>query len=215
MESHDFKLGFIDLLLCSFVSIVVLFFMTTLLISPVKKVEQEGIKKDAQFAIHAEWDKNIDCDVDLWVKNPLGTIIYFRMKDADLMNLDRDDFGKTNDNIVIDGKRIAADRNDEFATLRAIIPGTFNVNVHLYTCLVNGKGLDVGATPPEDVKVKVTLIKLNPKLEIANETTVTLTQVWQEKTAFSFKMDTDGTVHDFDPTPLKLVTVSKNGQGTY
>lgn len=213
MESHDFKLGFIDLLLCSFVSIVVLFFMTTLMISPIKKIEQEGIKKDAQFTIHAEWNKNIDCDVDLWVKNPSGTVIYFRMKDADLMNLDRDDFGKTNDYIIVDGKRITADRNDEFATLRAIIPGTFTVNVHLYTCLVDGTGLVIGALPPEEINVKVTLIKLNPKLEISKETTVTLTRVWQEKTAFSFKMDADGTVHDFDSIPTKLVSVYKNGQG--
>ncbi len=209
MDGHDFKLGFIDLLLCSFVSIVVLFFMTTLLVNPAKKVVQEGLKKDAEFAIHAEWNKDIDCDIDLWVKNPRGTIIYFRAKDADLMNLDRDDFGTSNDRININGAVVLADRNDEYATLRAIVPGKYTVNIHAYTCVVNGRGMEVG--DEINVPVRVTLLKLNPRLEIETEANLVMTKVWQERTAFSFDMDANGFVRGFDNSPIKLVTVTKEG----
>ena len=209
--SHDFKLAFIDLLLCSFVSIVVLFFMSTLLINPAKKVVTEGIKKNAEYVIQSEWDPNTDCDVDLWVRNPRGVTVYFKMKDAELMNLERDDFGAKNDSIAINGRLVQAQRNDEFITLRGYIPGEYTVNVHLYGCMFEGKQMNVGAAI--NVPVKVTLLKLNPTLMIANEKIVILKKVFDEETAFSFIMLENGTVSSYDDTPTKLVNVKRQSEG--
>jgi hypothetical protein len=206
-SSHDFRLGFIDLLLCSLVSVVVLFIMTTLLVNPVKKVVQEGVKKNAEYIIQADWNPNIDCDVDLWVRNPNGIVVYFKLKDADLMNLERDDFGTRNDSTTVNGKVVISQSNTEVVTLRGFIPGAYTVNVHAYGCIFEAKSLDVGA--PIDVPVKVTLIRLNPTYEVIREQDVVLKRVFDEETAFTFQMSSDGQASNFDDTPKNLVVVKK------
>ena len=54
---------------------------------------------NAEFIITMSWPKDSKDDIDLYVMDPAGNIVYFRDKDNGLMHLDRDDLGDKNDQI--------------------------------------------------------------------------------------------------------------------
>lgn len=213
-KSYNFNLSYIDLLLNLFSTVLVLFLLTSLMVQPVKKNVQEGIKKDAEYIVQIQWKSEIDCDVDIWMRNPLNDVIGFKNTNAGLMNLERDDLGKYGDIIQnVQGKPIVSSGNEEIVTLRGIIPGKYTVNLHLYTCRtdpnITGKtleSLELGSLVPVDVEV--TLIKLNPKYEILDRRIVRLNRVWQEITIYSFDMNTHKISGNFDTTPIKLLEKS-------
>ena len=81
-------------------------------------------------------------DIDTWVQDPAGNLVWFRAREAGLMHLDRDDRGLTNDVIVVNGKQVVNPLNQEVVTLRGIAPGEYTVNVHYYDSK-DGKPVDV------------------------------------------------------------------------
>ena len=98
-RAFDFRTAYIDLLLNFMVSLVFIFVVSSLLINPVQKKQDEGIKKNAQMIIQVNWNPNIDCDVDIWVRDPANNIVYFNERDKGLMHIERDDLGFVNDMI--------------------------------------------------------------------------------------------------------------------
>lgn len=211
-KSYNFQLSYIDLLLNLFSTVLVLFLLTALMVQPIKKNENEGIKKDAEYIIQIKWSLDIDCDVDVWIRNPLGDIVGFKNPNAGLMHLERDDLGKYGDTAQdLLGKTIVNSNNEEILTIRGIIPGKYTVNLHLYTCrtdpTITGKPmipLEVGTPVP--VPVSVILIKLNPKYEVLDQRIIQLNKVWQEITVYSFEMNQTTISGNYDTTPMKLVT---------
>lgn len=174
-----------------------------------KKNDEGNIKKKAEYTITAEWNKgrdpNIDCDVDLWVRNPEGQIVFWRSKENAMMNIERDDIGMRNDYFVnANGETILNDEDAEYWYLRAIIPGEYTVNVHLYSCKNKDGYSSVAGDPIPLVAVDVRLTKLNPRAELIETRNVTFDGLWQQKTAFQFTLDSSGNVTGTTQIPTSL-----------
>lgn len=207
-KKFDFRTAYIDLLLNVLTGIIFLFILTTLLIQPQKKSEDAGIKKNAEMILTASWDGAVDCDVDLWIQDPLGNLVSFQSLSKGLMNIERDDMGFKNDYIYNPtGNLILASKdNREIWTLRGKQEGRFIVNLHLYSCRIDNIPLQL--FDKIDVPVVIELIKLNPYLNTVITEVVTLNSIWDEKTAFSFIVDQNGFIK-FERGFIKLVKDKK------
>lgn len=208
-KKFDFRTAYIDLLLNVLTAIIFLFMLSTLLIQVKVKHENEGVKRDAQYIINATWDPSIDCDVDIWVRDPNGEVVSFQKKDAGLMHIERDDLGLRNDIITELAQSLLKTsknqnlNNQETWVLRGIIVGEYTVNLHLYSCRIEGKALDLGSSFP--VKVDVELIRLNPRYLLTSKETVTLEKIWQQITVMSFTLNADGDVINTSKDFVSLV----------
>jgi len=164
---------------------ICLFMLSFLMMS--KKIEEKNnkVESKAEFLITVTWDKDSDNDVDTYVEDPLGNLVFFRAREQGLMHLDRDDIGKNNDRITMaDGKAFEVKENRETLTIRGIVPGEYVVNVHMYT-----------KRDKEDLcPVTVKLEKINPSLKTSNIKEVVLGKLGDEKTAFRFTLDKTGDV---------------------
>ena len=85
--------------------------------------------------------------------------------------------------------------------------GKFTVNLHLYSCALDGKPLELGQVI--DVPVKVELIKLNPDIRKVIQGTYTLHQVWEEITIFNFVLDGKNDIIDVTNEQVDLVKEKK------
>mgnify|MGYP006946111184 CR=1 FL=1 len=82
------------------------------------------------------WPDRNPNDIDTWVQDPGGKLVWFRNREAGLMHLDRDDRGNFKDTITVDGKQIENPINQETVTLRGIEKGEYIVNVHQYLATI-------------------------------------------------------------------------------
>ena len=196
-KKYDFRTAYIDLLINVLTGMVFLFMITTLLIQT-KKQQEEGVKKDAQYIISVVWPTEIDCDVDIWVRDPNRATVSYQSKDVGLMHIERDDRGWQNDSILTmlldrnrknDPERL---KNEETWVLRGKQPGQYYVNLHLYSCRLGETYLKLGE--PIRVPVKVTLTQINPRVSEIHKVEVILNKVWEEKSAFNFKIRNDNSV---------------------
>ena len=187
-KKFDFRTAYIDLLINLLTGTVVLFVLTTLLIAPITK-QNEGIKKNADYIITTEWPENVDCDVDVWVRDPQNNIISYKMPESGLMYLERDDMGQRRSIFDIGGEKTIIDPdNKEYVTLRGTFPGEYVVNVHVYSCKAVTEEKSMPIDAPVNVPVTVELMRINPSLVSVKKVVLTMTQVWQEQTAFRFVM---------------------------
>jgi len=188
-KKFDFRTAYIDLLIALLMGTVVLFMLTTLLIAPITK-NNEGIKKNADYIITIEWPVEIDCDLDLWVKDPQNNVVSFKLPDAGLMYLERDDMGKRRSVFELEGEDIIIDPdNKEYLTLRGTFPGEYIVNVHSYSCLGSDGKTSMAPNMLKDIPLTVEVIKINPTFYVVKRIEMKLDRVWQERTAVRFVMD--------------------------
>jgi hypothetical protein len=176
--------AFFDLIFNILCCFVVLFSISFLLMS--RKIEEDKkIRSNAEFMISSTWPKLSDDDIDLYVEDPFGNIVFFRRREEGLMHLDRDDIGRRSDTVRgADGSVYQIEENREIVTIRGIIPGEYVVNVHMY--------LDRVKDSPTPVTVKVE--KLNPLVTLVTSSTVLIGNTGDEKTAFRFTIDAGGEV---------------------
>lgn len=211
-RAFDFRTAFIDLLLNFMVSLVFIFVLSSLLINPVTKKQDEGIKKNAQMLIQVSWSPAVDCDVDIWVRDPANNVVFFNQRDRGLMHIERDDLGFANDILsmakeFVTGQKVQNKDNEEVWVLRGLIQGEFNFNVHLYACRMGARPLQLNE--PITLPVRVKVIKINPDYNTIHEETVTFQRVWQEITALNFTLDEQGNVISTNKTPKNLVKVKQ------
>lgn len=188
-RKFDFRTAYIDLLINLLTGTVVLFILTTLLIAPITK-NTEGIKKNADYVITLEWPNELDCDVDLWIRDPLNNVVSYRFMEAGLMYFERDDMGKRRSVYELDGKEIVIDPdNKEFVTFRGTFVGEYIVNLHVYSCIdpIMKQALQAGTLV--EIPVTIEIIKINPIFTIIKHIEMKMDSVWQEKTAIRFLMD--------------------------
>ena len=175
--------AFLDILFNTLVGFVLLFIIAFLLISPVKKKKE--IEQKAEYVITVTWPGEFGDDVDSWLEDPTGKIMYFRKKEVGLMHMDRDDLGKLNDQQYVPGiGMVNYPYNREITTIRGIMPGEYVFNIHLYRKEIEGK----------PIPVTVILEKLNPRVKLLYSKVVTLSDFWEEKTIIRFVLDVDGEV---------------------
>lgn len=187
-KKYDFRTAFIDLLINVLTGMVFLFMITTLMIQAKVKPQEEGVKKDAQYIIQISWPNNINCDVDIWVRDPENRVVSYQAKDVGVMHLERDDLGWVND--LMSYLKLQPSQqlnNSETWVLRGKMSGKFTVNLHLYSCAVDDKPVPLGQ--PFEVPVYMELTQLNPNIQKVVTRTVTLKKIWEEVTAFNFVLD--------------------------
>ena len=104
-----------------------LFFMALLAVSP--DTRDGKVDSKAEFIITMDWPDNHPDDLDLFVQDPVGNVVWYRHREAGFLTLDRDDRGGGNDFIVVNGKKIPSPIREEVVTVRGIVPGEYTVNV--------------------------------------------------------------------------------------
>lgn len=195
------ELGFTDLLFNALLGFVVMFVIAFLLINPVAKTG--AVDNKAEFLITLTWPDGRREDVDLYVADPEGRLVWFRSREAGLMHLDRDDLGLGNDVIEVAGKKVVNPVNQEIVSIRGIASGEYIVNLHLYR--------DDRSKP---VPVKVKVEKLNPRVELVFYGDVTLKRRGEEQTAVRFSVSADGRVRDVNRLAKEIVPYRRRAQRT-
>lgn len=173
-------------------AIAFLFFIALLAISP--KADEGKVDSKAEFIITMDWPDNHPDDMDVFVQDPLGNIVWYRRREAGFMVLDRDDRGGLNDSVMVNGQKVPTATRQEMVSIRGIIPGEYTVNLYHFTALTNRR-----------VPVTVTVQKLNPVAIIVGKETVETAHSGEEKTALRFTMDEHGNVTKTDRTEKSIL----------
>jgi hypothetical protein len=189
---HDELDPFSDLLFNALLAFVMLFAIALVAMNP--KAKTGDIPAKAEFIVTVSWPDLDPNDVDTWVQDPAGNLVWFRAREAGLLHLDRDDRGVANDTLVINGQKVVNPLNQEVVTLRGVAPGEYTVNLHYYDTK-NGN----------PVPVNVSIVKVNPQAVVVYYGTVTLTRKGDEATAARFTLDARGNVTDVSTLPKELV----------
>ncbi len=171
---------------------MLIFFIFMWVIQVVKPEEKQKkqVEIKAEFIIAVEWPVGNNDDVDVYLEDPVGNLIFYQKKDAGLMHMDRDDLGSVNDRIKTDQGWVEYHENKELITIRGIIPGEYILNVHMFS-----------KRDKNPIIVTITMTKLNPH-SIVFLKTVELVTHGDEKTVARFTMDGKG----------KVVSLSEDGK---
>lgn len=172
---------FTDLLFNCLLAFTFLFMITLIALNPPSK---EGlIDPKAEYIVTTTWEDFNTDDIDTWVEDPDGNVVWFRKPAVGLMHLDRDDRGMENDTIMVDGKELVNPLNQEVVTLRGTLPGEYVVNLHYYK-----------STTQKPVTANVSVVKVNPRLEVVFYGAVNLEHQGVEKTVVRFSVSRDGQI---------------------
>ena len=184
---------FYDMLFNMLIAFVFCFIIALLAMNP-KALKIGDIPSKAEYIITVGWPDRNPNDIDTWVQDPGGNLVWFRAREAGLMYLDRDDRGDANDAIVINGQRIQSPFRQEVVTVRGIVPGEFTVNLQYYQ-----------SRDGQPVDVTVSVIKVNPRAEVVFYGQLRLTRQGDEATAARFTILPDGKVANVNTLPKRLV----------
>jgi hypothetical protein len=177
--------------------IAFLFFIALLAISPDSK--DGKIDSKAEFIITMDWPDNHPDDLDLFVQDPIGNIVWYRHREAGFLTLDRDDRGGANDFILVNGRKIPSPIREEIVTVRGVVAGEYTVNVSHFQ-----------ATTGQPVAVTVKVQKLNPTAQVIFDDKIMVDHTGDEKTAVRFKVDPEGKVIDVFQRPKSLLETFRN-----
>jgi hypothetical protein len=184
---------FYDMLFNMLIAFVFCFIVALLAMNP-KALKAGDVRSKAEYLITVDWPDRNPNDIDTWVQDPAGNLVWFRQREAGLMYLDRDDRGDANASTLVDGHRIQSPFREEVVTIRGIVPGEFTVNVQYYQ-----------SRDGRPVEVTVAITKVNPRAEIVFSGKVTLARPGDEATAARFTLLPDGSVANINTLPKKLV----------
>lgn len=202
-ENYKSTIGFTDLLFNILVGFAFLFIIAFILIKP--EAKKEDFERRAEFVVVMEWDHDQPDDIDLYVQDPTGTKVHFRLPVTNFMYLDKDDLGFANDIVKnVDGTITKVNINREVVTIRGIIPGEYIVNAHYYSARKwSGQTLSTNVDDPANYElrkgkstgkkltVKIELHKVDPyKIWWIGEKT--FTHRGQEETFVRFTIDQKG-----------------------
>ena len=187
---------FYDMLFNILIAFVFCFIIALLAMNP-KATKSGDIPAKAEFIITVSWPDMNPNDIDTYVQDPSGAMVWFRQREAGLMHLDRDDRGLAGDTINVNGKDVVNPLNQEVVTIRGYAPGEYTVNASYYESK-NG----------ESVEATVSVVKVNPKADVVYYGTIKLDRKGDEKTAVRFTVDPDGSVRDINTLAKQLVPQS-------
>ncbi len=165
--------GFIDLLMNLLVGFVCLFILAFFLINPIAKKDVLDPKAEYMFII--EWNDKSPSDIDIWIKDNIGTLVSFQNKDKNLISIDRDDLGTRND-VLNEEKRNV---NREVVTIKSKLDRVFLVSVYFYHSQEYNP-------PPEPIKIEV--IQVNP-YQVLRIFDLVMEMPKQEKPAFGMRIE--------------------------
>lgn len=189
---HDEVDPFSDLLFNTLLIFVMLFAIALVAMNP--KAKTGVIDAKAEFIITVTWPDLNPNDIDTWVQDPGGNLVWFRAREAGLMHLDRDDRGVAGDTLVVNGQEVVNPLNQEVVTIRGFAPGEYTVNLHYYD---SADGLPVSA--------QVSVVKVNPRAQVVFYGTSTVQRKGDEVTAVRFSVDREGGVTDVNTLAKTIV----------
>jgi len=190
-------IGLADLLLCVLSVVIVA-------VAP-KEPAQSGVPEKAEYLMSAEWNVDLDADVDIWMIPPTRKPVFYGSRDVGCARLDSDNRGFIDDVVTLaDGTKVKVDSDKETISLRCVQPGHYDLGVNLYAFRENGV-TKVGALHGPGVKVHVEIVQVNPKVHLVFAKDVTLDRVGQTINVESFDLSQDGRIALAEP-PLELVT---------
>jgi len=188
---------FVDLLFNILLGFAFLFIISFLMIQPILKKAE--VHTQAEYIITVTWPLNNKDDVDTWLEDPLGNIVYFKNKEAGLVHLDRDDLGDMNDVIVLaDGTTVKYPYNQEILTIRGFVGGEWTLNLHMYSKREK--------TP---TTARVTVDKLNPTLKTIIAKDIILEERGDEITVARFEMGSSGDILSINDMPKGLIQLGE------
>ena len=152
-----------------------------------------AVQTFGQYVVTSEWTGSDD--VDLYVRDPEGNIVYFSNLSAGHMSLEHDDLG--------DATSGFSDKHQqERVVIRATEPGEYTVNVQMY-----GK---YGAKP---TTVTVTLWVLRGRDRQYTKSVIVLHAEGDERTAFRFVLNRNGDITSINHDQTRLTQVASPGGG--
>lgn len=181
---------------------VIFVFLAVILISTPekpKKANDPAIMPKAEFIVELSWSDGSQDDLDLYVRTPDGKIVFFANRQTPIAFLDVDNVGRNNSVTLPDGTTQEVKSRVETITIRAIVPGTYTVNVHAYRKSSDPSFID-------HAKVKIT--KLNP-YSVVTETTADFDTQAQERTLANFVVEPDGSVSSVYASESKMVGAAR------
>jgi hypothetical protein len=190
----DFEI-FSALLFNSLKAITFMFFVSFAMINPV--AESGKVDPKAEMMITVNWPDGSPDDVDTYVADPAGNVVWYHRREAGLMHLDRDDRGMFRDVIELNGETIENPLNQEIISFRGLSDGEYTVNIVHY--IANG------GTLPVQVKVE----KLNPKVTLVFYDTINLSGTGDEQTAVRFTLE-GPEVNDVNNLQRGLVVLTRD-----
>jgi len=183
----------LDMLFNLLLGFIILTIIAFLQIKPM--IKSADIKTKAEYIITVTWEKNNTDDVDTWLMDPLGEIVWYNKKEQGLMHIDRDDLGEVMDSTTLpDGTVIINPWNQEITSIRGFIAGEWILNVHMYRKRHN-----------KPTMVRVKLEKINPKVKLIWSKDVILKSTNDEETIVRFTMNKAGEVISVNEMPAELV----------
>lgn len=191
-RTHYDQDPFTDLLFNALLGFTLLFMIAITSLNPPAK--QGDVPAKAELIVTTTWADGGEDDIDTWVEAPDGEVVWYRNPDGGLMHLDRDDRGVENDTLIVDGKPIINPLNQEVVTVRGLLPGDYVVNLHRYRAATTGP-----------LPVEVSVVKVNPRLEVVYYGTLELANAGQELTAVRFSVGRDGKVSGINTLQKNLV----------
>ena len=163
-----------------------LFFIALLVMNP--EAKQGKIDTKAEFIITMNWPDNHPDDIDLYVEDPLGNIVWYHVREAGFMVLDRDDRGGINNTIMVNGKQIMSPIREETVSIRGIVAGEYTVNVQYYLGHPERAGAGLGQGREDQSRSS----------RSSTTTRIMLDHAGQETTAVRFRIAEDGSVTDIN-----------------
>lgn len=196
-EEHEpeFEI-FSSLLFNALKAITFMFFISFAMLNP--PAEAGKVDPKAEVMVTVTWPDNNPDDVDTYVQDPAGNVVWYNQREAGLMNLERDDRGMFKDVVLMDGKEVTNPLNQEIVTFRGLHDGEYVVNVVHY--IANGSA-------PLPVQVKVE--KLNPTVKVIYYQTLELKGTGDEQTAVRFTLQGQE-VLNVNTTPKSLVELTRS-----
>lgn len=194
-QEPEFEI-FSALLFNSLKAITFMFFIAFAMIN--KPADEGNVVSKAEMLITVTWPDDNPDDVDTYVEDPAGNIVWYNQKEAGLMHLERDDRGMFKDSILLNGKEIANPLNQEIVAFRGLEDGEYVVNIVHY--IANG-----AAPLPVQVKVE----KLNPSVKVIYYDTLMLKGTGDEETAVRFTLKGQDVVN-VNNTPKSLVELTRS-----
>lgn len=178
-NNNHLTTAFNDIVMNLAMILTVLFVIAMMLITIQKNAKNEIESKD-NFLITMDWNNDSSYDVDLYIRNPEGEIIYFHKKDSSWATLERDDLGFKNDTMIVNGEPIIFRINREVLHLRNLVEGEYTVNVHVFSGEVSGNN-----AIPENISIE--FVQVQPSYSILYKHSLNIQlPVKGEITAFSF-----------------------------
>ncbi len=181
--------------------IAFLFFIALIMMTTQKA--KGKIESKAEFLISMSWPDNHPDDFDIFVQDPLSNVVWYRRHDTGFMVLERDNRGRANDFVMIDGKKVHSSTREELVSLRGIVPGEYTVNVYHFIA-------QTGLPVPVDVTVE----KLNPTVSIVAKETLMMKGSGVEKTAVRFTLDAKGDVEKVSHVERSILQTFFNSSKT-